>query len=1150
MSNSLSYYLTTNKSNLKDIFSNNKITLNYTDLKLIGYNIDEKITNSITKLYLSNNKISDLTGIEAFINLTHLSLANNEIFNFEELIKLPTTLISLSIKGNFVEKNPNLYLLLLQRFRRLQEIDGFKISEETRKTIASGKELRMLLIPCLSILENLNHEAIKAVNLVKINLEINGLFGLHREKGFSASKIESILLLFKKLGINIDKETYLSLSKKYLKSNINPSVYIIIKLFACIFKSKLDYEDRFNKEQIQNDSNTDYNDYKSMNSFKTTNTSNINNNTSNSVSKYFNSSNTPKINVNINQNAYLNRLNKNTQNYNSINTEISPKTLVSDAVSILFTEESRIQLSSIWKDLFSLIIKKYIIKSNYNSLPTFLNYLILKSNKDLEMFIVESIKSDTKYFDYSAIIKMNDTDLYFYIAKNLDKLFIKYTNRGADLFIKLQLMQFYLLDPANAHLNSLMTNEKKISNINSKTKLIIENNNELRHVDSPFGVRLNKGCDIFPNRDKSNTKITFVESDHNLEYDYNVELLNIKLSVISSNKEFTGKKNTSEFILNVDALEVEVDKFLYNFPILEFPIFSLNFDYMRILTSVLQDKIKEYVECFEEVGKVFDEIEKLGSEYINKYKSGDYSGKFNTTVNKSLNNTNRQNTCNPDCGNYKSKDDYFDNSVNNQYNSNNNIYIQDEYISNNSNNNHNNTNTKQSNTTRHNTNNINTQNPNFSSSSYRAMSNYNFPNESNTNRVVSKRIRNINLTIKNKNISTAIKLLNNVILIKNYKLFLSNIITSIIKDKYIIFTKRIALTINKNEMLTKSLYFKRLINSIQSRYKYHQMLSKSENKLKKKYFSIIKVLLRKQIIIKKHMEIKLRSKAFFSLAKNYYDEKFEREKTSNARVFYFRTLIKKVFNLFKFNKFLKPDYSNIINENERVASRTSLLSNSNYIKNLNDEFNNKKNNLENIDEESSITNNNRRYSKLNQNKNITTKETRETKDSFFDTNITGNNDNQNNNLNNPFTNAMYSPILDNNQNNNNSYVKSKSKTKTSNNDYNVEQDLDNLLNKLQTHLAANSQNKIKTKNQIVNAVFNTNQSNINLTTNNNDNNLSQYNNLSKSKSRFLDRSILKNTSRSGINDISRFSGKVERTALIGHPSYLKKTSNQVFKEFV
>jgi Leucine-rich repeat (LRR) protein len=92
--------------------------LTYKEIELIC-NVPKPFHN-ITKLYLSNNSISSLTGIDVFKNLAYFSISHNFIERFEELLKIshPDKIVSLSVKGNYFCKNPQSNLLIIQHFNK------------------------------------------------------------------------------------------------------------------------------------------------------------------------------------------------------------------------------------------------------------------------------------------------------------------------------------------------------------------------------------------------------------------------------------------------------------------------------------------------------------------------------------------------------------------------------------------------------------------------------------------------------------------------------------------------------------------------------------------------------------------------------------------------------------------------------------------------------------------------------------------------------------------------------------------------------------------------------------------------------------------------------------------------------------------------
>ncbi len=102
----------------------------------IGFNIPH-VFHNVTKLYLSNNRIRYIKGIEVFKNLVFFSVAFNEIDNIEELDRLfnKNAIISLSVKGNLFNKNPSANIIIIKKFPNLKDLDGYKVSNGTIITI-------------------------------------------------------------------------------------------------------------------------------------------------------------------------------------------------------------------------------------------------------------------------------------------------------------------------------------------------------------------------------------------------------------------------------------------------------------------------------------------------------------------------------------------------------------------------------------------------------------------------------------------------------------------------------------------------------------------------------------------------------------------------------------------------------------------------------------------------------------------------------------------------------------------------------------------------------------------------------------------------------------------------------------------------------
>lgn len=127
------------KEQNNNLVNNCKITLSYTGLTHIGD--ISNIFRNLTKLYLSNNKIISLNGIEAFQHLTHFSISFNHLEKIHEMdkIKNPKLIQVLSIKGNLFCKNPLTNVFIIEKFQNLKDLDGYKISDSSYKVIEGNK---------------------------------------------------------------------------------------------------------------------------------------------------------------------------------------------------------------------------------------------------------------------------------------------------------------------------------------------------------------------------------------------------------------------------------------------------------------------------------------------------------------------------------------------------------------------------------------------------------------------------------------------------------------------------------------------------------------------------------------------------------------------------------------------------------------------------------------------------------------------------------------------------------------------------------------------------------------------------------------------------------------------------------------------------
>ncbi len=162
---------------------------------------------------------------------------------------------------------------------------------------------------------------------------------------------------------------------------------------------------------------------------------------------------------------------------------------------------SRNEISNIYENLFAHIINTYEHKKLHCELPTYLNYLILKSNPILEEFFISKVRIEIpEKIDYLDLIK--------YTSKNFEKLIISYTNLNSKTLLKLQMIQFYKLQPSSSslhlryNLNIDVDCPKNFQNYNNEVLInsrsaSIESNADQKYTN-PFLSNINKQKDIIP----------------------------------------------------------------------------------------------------------------------------------------------------------------------------------------------------------------------------------------------------------------------------------------------------------------------------------------------------------------------------------------------------------------------------------------------------------------------------------------------------------------------------------------------------------------------------------------------------------------------------------------------------------------------------
>ena len=217
-----------NKNKIKDI-KLDKISFLSKNIQSIGNQIPLIFCN-ITRLYLSNNNITNLEGIEQFANLTHLSISYNLIEDIYELNRIinPEILLFLNVKGNFFCKNPSTTEVILNLFLNLKSLDDLKINNSHKKLIKYGQELNKLILPFILDIEEKLDKISTIQNVFQLNQEYNLINSSNNS--LQNKNNENLNLLIDELN-NIDENCVskiLSLinEKKVLNNNnnVNPPI--------------------------------------------------------------------------------------------------------------------------------------------------------------------------------------------------------------------------------------------------------------------------------------------------------------------------------------------------------------------------------------------------------------------------------------------------------------------------------------------------------------------------------------------------------------------------------------------------------------------------------------------------------------------------------------------------------------------------------------------------------------------------------------------------------------------------------------------------------------------------------------------------------------------------------------------------------------
>ena len=211
-----------------------KISYLSKNIQSIGNQIPP-IFHNITRLYLSNNNIITLEGIEQFANLTHLSISYNLIEDIYELNRIinPEILLHLNVKGNFFCKNPSFSEVILNLFLNLKTLDDLKINNNHKNQIKYGQELSKLILPFILDLQEKIEKFSIIQNVYQINQEYNMINSSSNnlQNNINNEKLNGLLDEIN----NLDENPFLQIlslinEKKFINNNNIPSINELNKL--------------------------------------------------------------------------------------------------------------------------------------------------------------------------------------------------------------------------------------------------------------------------------------------------------------------------------------------------------------------------------------------------------------------------------------------------------------------------------------------------------------------------------------------------------------------------------------------------------------------------------------------------------------------------------------------------------------------------------------------------------------------------------------------------------------------------------------------------------------------------------------------------------------------------------------------------------
>lgn len=131
-------------------------------------------------------------------------------------------------------------------------------------------------------------------------------------------------------------------------------------------------------------------------------------------------------------------------------------------------ENDSFKMRRLYENLFFEIINYYEKKKIYLELPCFLNYLILQEIPSLRNFLKVKIQNSKNFLNAS------DFEIIKFISKNLDEIFLKYTNSNITTLKQLQMIMFNNLGESYNNLNSssIIKNNNNVFDLLSLNKNI------------------------------------------------------------------------------------------------------------------------------------------------------------------------------------------------------------------------------------------------------------------------------------------------------------------------------------------------------------------------------------------------------------------------------------------------------------------------------------------------------------------------------------------------------------------------------------------------------------------------------------------------------------------------------------------------------